>query len=777
MDDLKKKIAFLDGKDVWHTKDAEGIPSLMMADGPHGLRKQINDSDNLGINGSIPSTCFPSASLFACSWDVELVKLLASTLANEARANGVNIVLGPAINIKRSPLCGRNFEYFSEDPYLTGILSRSYVRAMEDEGVGTSVKHFFCNNQERYRFIQDSIVDERALHEIYLKAFKMCVAEKPASIMASYNKINGEYGTEHSLLKNILRDKWGYDGLVITDWGASYNRINAVLNSCDLEMPTSLGYNEKILYNACKDNIDLREAIQESYERIVKTVNKYKDLKPCEVDYDEHYEISRKIASNSMVLLKNNNILPLDKKTDLAIIGAFIDEARYQGGGSSHINPYKLKTIRDVYSEYSDNIKLAQGFTFANKINDELVQEAVNVARNVNNVVLLMGLPPEFESEGFDRESLEIPFNQLHLLDELLKVNDNITVCVFSGSVVNLGFVERVKGLIMAYLPGEAYGHALLDVLFGNVNPSGCLVETFIDDIKDCNVQLDDSNNAVYYDESIFVGYRYYVTYNQKVRFPFGYGLSYTNFKYEDFKVTKLDNCKFEVKVKVTNIGSYKGQEVVQLYIENNKSSVYKAKRELKAFTKISLDIKETKEVCFVIDEEAFNYYDVNIKDFIVNSGNYKIQICQNANEVIFSKDVYLEGDTRFKPFKEISYNQDVYNTSDFNLLFDKPLPAKKVIFKRPYTLNNTLRDLKRTLIGKLLYRIIMKESQKVTSNITEGWMKEVMVRTMEETPLRALAVMSGGVLPLEVAEGIIALSNLRFIKGIIKIIRGYRHG
>jgi beta-glucosidase len=775
MADLKEKIALLDGLDVWHTKPIDGLPSLMMSDGPHGLRKQVSDSDNLGIGGSVPATCFPTASLFACSWDVNLVKLLAKTIAQEAKANGVNIVLGPGINIKRSPLCGRNFEYYSEDPYLTGVLASAYVRAMEDEGVGTSVKHFFCNNQEKNRFIQDSVVDERAMHEIYLKAFKMCVKEKPASLMASYNKINGEYGTEHSLLKTLVRDKWGYDGLIITDWAACNNRVLGLLHTCDLEMPTSSGYNAKKILEASNDSKVIK-AIDDSYERITKTVKKYSINRECTVDYDQNYEISRQIAANSMVLLKNDRLLPLAQNESVAIIGAFVDEARYQGGGSSHINPYKLLNIRDIINEYSDKIRLAKGFNLDGYKDEELTQEAVDIASQVDKVILLVGVPPKDESEGFDRLTLSLPDNQIALLEALLAVNPNLIVCCFSGSVVNLSFEEKVKGLVMAYLPGEAYAHSLLDVLYGKVNPSGRLTETFIDDISQCNVTLND-DIAVYYDESIFVGYRYYETFNQKVRFPFGYGLSYTEFAYDDFCVTKVKDNHYQVEVKVKNVGKYPGQEVVQLYRENNQGTVYKPKRELIAFTKVMLEVNETVVVKFDINEDSFTHYDVKVKDFIIEGGTYKLALARNVHDIICFHEITLVSDERFTPHEATSYNQETYDVSDFAKIYQLPLPPRKVKPKRPFSLNNTLVDLRKTLMGKLIYRFVMKEANKLSRDMTEEWMKEVMIKSMEETPLRGLATMSGGALPLPVAEGIIDLVNLHCFRGLKKIIKGLNNG
>jgi len=500
----EEKAALLDGADVWHTKAFKDLPSIMMADGPHGLRKQLESTDTTGISGSVKSTCFPTASLTACSFDRNLIARMAKLIALEAQTNQVNIILGPGINIKRSPLCGRNFEYFSEDPFLAGELGASFVRSMESQGTGTSIKHFFCNNQEKYRFTADSVVDERAMREIYLKAFERVIKENPATIMASYNKINGIYATEHPVLKEILRKEWGYQGVVVSDWGAIHNRTNSVKASCDLEMPSSLGYNTK---NIIKDSMldqDLRKEVEQSAKRIENLVNRYDRKFYQTYDPKKHHAEARLIASESMVLLKNDGILPLTKKDKVAFIGGFIRDIRYQGGGSSHINPNFLDQIADIRTEYSENTSLAKGFELNQDVDvDILIQEAVGVSKKVDKVVLILGLPESHEAEGFDREDLNIPKNQMRLLQEILLVNKNVVVVAVGGSVINLEFESKIKGLLMAYLGGQAASHAILDILYGNVNPSGRLAETFIDDVNQCNVQLTNDNNAVYYEESI----------------------------------------------------------------------------------------------------------------------------------------------------------------------------------------------------------------------------------------------------------------------------------
>ncbi|HBG33402.1 MAG TPA: glycosyl hydrolase, partial [Acholeplasmataceae bacterium] len=756
----EEKAALLDGADVWHTKAFKDFPSIMMADGPHGLRKQLESTDTTGISGSVKSTCFPTASLTACSFDRNLIARMAKLIALEAQTNQVNIILGPGINIKRSPLCGRNFEYFSEDPFLAGELGASFVRSMESQGTGTSIKHFFCNNQEKYRFTADSIVDERAMREIYLKAFERVIKENPATIMASYNKINGIYATEHPVLKEVLRKEWGYQGVIVSDWGAIHHRTNSVKASCDLEMPSSLGYNTK---NILKDSLldqDLRKEVENSAKRIENLVNRYDRKFYQTYDPKKHHAEARVIASESMVLLKNDGILPLTKKDKVAFIGGFIRDIRYQGGGSSHINPNYLDQIADIRTEYSENTSLAKGFELNQDVDvDILIQEAVEVSKKVDKVVLILGLPESHEAEGFDREDLNIPKNQLKLLQEILLVNKNVVVVAVGGSVINLEFESKIKGLLMAYLGGQAASHAILDILYGNVNPSGRLAETFIDDVNQCNVQLTDDNNAVYYEESIFVGYRYYETFNQHVRYPFGYGLSYTNFKYSNFQIKDGKN-EFTITFNLKNEGKIKGKEVIQLYIGNNASTVYKAKRELKEFDKIELNAGEEKEVTLRLSKDAFKYYDVNLKKWTIQKGTYHIELAKNARDILYSNLVKLNGEEIFH--EPTSYLNTTYDVKDFPKIYKNPLPKKNIVKKRPYDLSSTLNDIRRTVIGRVISSFIIKAGMKTTELMADEWMKEVTRKTIVETPIRMLSLFSAGKFRLGTAQGMIDIINLK---------------
>lgn len=764
---IEEKIDLLDGLDVWHTKPVGGLQSIMMADGPHGLRKQYESTDNLGVMGSIPATCFPTASLTACSFDKNLLKMMGTLIAKEARAQQVHIVLGPGINMKRSPLCGRNFEYFSEDPYLAGELGASLVRAIEDLGVGTSVKHFFANNQERFRFTINAIVDERALHEIYLRAFERVVKENPATVMASYNKINGYYATEHPYLNKILRKEWGYYGVVVSDWGAVHNRVESLIASTDLEMPSSFGYRSKQVLNRNQDDT-VRQSINKSSDRIIELTRRYKTYENETFDIDEHHKLASKIARESMVLLKNQQILPVNTDEKILIVGGFVDEIRYQGAGSSHINPTKLEQIKDVILDYSENIKVAKGYTLDNsKLDEVLVEEALTLAKDAHKIIYLFGLPETEEAEGFDREHLNIPQKQIDLLGKIHAVNPNIIGVALGGSVMNLSFENQyLKGLLLAYLGGQGSARAILDLLFGIENPSGRLAETWIDDISSCNVKLTNDNNAVYYDESIYIGYRYYQTFNQKPHYPFGYGLSYTTFEYNNINVSD-EKEHFNISLDITNTGSMRGKEVIQIYIGNNKSSVFKARLELKAFDKIELNPGETKHIEIDLDKKSFAYWDIYKKRWIIEKGDYEIIVAKNACEEIESIDVHVDGEDTHH--STLSYQKYTYDTSDFHKLIPFKLPEKSVKKKRPFTLSSTLQDANHTFMGRMVAKMIVNMATKETKNMSHD-MVEIAKKTILETPIQMLVLFSAGKVTFEMGEGLVDLMNGRIFKGIRKL-------
>lgn len=768
---IEQRALLVEGSDVWHTQKDLAGRQLLLADGPHGLRKQISFTDNLGLQGSEVAICYPPASLLACSFDPKLTYRLGTLLGKEAKKAGVNIVLGPGINIKRTPLCGRNFEYFSEDPLLTGKMGAAYVKGIEGEKIGCSVKHFCCNNQEYLRYNMDAIVDQRTLHEIYLKAFKATLAEEPASLMASYNKVNGFYATENPYLHQVLRNDWQYKGLLISDWGAVSNRIKALQYGCDLEMPSTKAYNVNKIISEAKVSEEIRQAVNDSSKRIIAAINKYQITSSEEIDFEAHHHEAYNMAAESIVLLKNEQILPLKIEEKVLFIGALGQEFRYQGGGSSYVNSYRVEKIPDLLAD--KNADFCLGYTLdVDGYDEDLSREALNKAAQYEKIVMFVGLPENYETEGVDRQDLNIPKGQEQLFNELIKINPNITCVILAGSVVNLVPLQQARALMMAYLSGEAGALAIIDLLYGVKNPSGRLAETFISDIKEANVKLN-HDARVYYDETIFVGYRYYNTFAKNVVYPFGHGLSYTTFSYRNFKVSsRILSDELTVKCKLKNTGAYAGAEVIQLYIENNESSVYKAKRELRAFQKVYLNVDEEVEVIFKLTKQDFSYYDINAKDFIANTGEYKIQLAHNVNDIICEEFVVIVAeDPRFVAHPKTSYHKKQYDVSDFAKVYQKPLPAKRARI-RPFSLDATLRMLRWSLLGFIVGRIIVRIANKRYVN---AQMRQILQATILNTPLRTLALNSEGALPLGVAEGIIDLCNYHLIRGTKKIIKGIK--
>jgi beta-glucosidase len=768
---IEQQIKLLEGLDVWHTHPMGGLPSIMMADGPHGLRKQHEATDNLGIQGSVPATCFPTASLMACSFNRKSLFRLGELLAKEAHTQGVNIVLGPGINIKRSPLCGRNFEYYSEDPLLTGELAASFVKSMEEHGVGTSVKHFFANNQEKNRFFINSVVDQRALREIYIRAFERVIQEKPATLMTSYNKINGFHGTEHPYLKKIVRSEWKYKGVIVSDWGAVHDKVASLKASNDLEMPSSYGYSTEILKQAYRKDSELQGAIFESAKRISDLVEKYKTFPNINFNKELHHKEAKQLAIDSMVLVKNEAILPLNSDQNVLFIGDFFYHMRFQGGGSSFVNPTKVDHMSDIYGEYSSNIKHTRGYLAKDShVHKALEEKAIGLAKDADCVVFIMGLPDRYETEGFDREHLDIPQNQIHLLEKIHAVNSNIVGVAIGGSVMNLSCEKYLKGLLITYLPGQAGSGAILDLLYGKANPSGRLAETWIDNIKECNVQLTQNNHSVYYDESIFVGYRYYHTFNKKVRYPFGYGLSYTTFEYDNFDVSRKDKTII-VALTIKNVGSYAGSEVIQVYVDPPIDTVHKAKRHLICFDKVELLTQESKTIFLTIPINQISFYDVTHERFSIEKGTYHISIGKNINEMIMSKSIDIEGEVHQHP--KTSYLNETYDTSSFKDFFIEPLPPLNIRIKPPFHLSSTLGDIRSTFMGKIISGFIIKKALSKIKSPNDHWMMEVAKRTLLETPIRTLVLFSSGTFTFKQAEGIIHLANGETKAGFKKIMKG----
>ena len=594
---LEEKAAMCSGADFWHTESCErlGIPASMVSDGPHGLRKQDDKADHLGVNESIKAVCFPAGCGTAASFNRDLLYHMGETLGNECQAEGVSVILGPAVNIKRSPLCGRNFEYYSEDPLVASEIAGSLIRGVQSKHVGTSLKHFLANNQETRRMSVNEIIDERTLNEIYLAAFEGAVKKaKPWTVMCSYNRINGTYAAaHHKYLTETLRDKWGFDGYVMSDWGAVNDRVEDLKAGLDLEMPSSMGVNDKLIVEAVQNGTLEEQVLDTAVERILNIVYRYTENRDTEAVFnlDHDHEAAKKVAEETIVLLKNENVLPLTEGEEIAFIGKYAKKPRYQGGGSSHINSHKITGALDA-AEAAGNthIVYAQGFDDKEDKTDEvLLAEAVETAKKAKAAVIFAGLPDAFESEGFDRKHMRMPDCQNELIERVEAVQPNTIVVLHNGAPVEMPWADRVKGILEAYLGGQAVGGAEYDILFGKVNPSAKLPETFPKQLEDNPSYLAGfgEGDHVEYREGIFVGYRYYDKKKMDVLFPFGYGLSYTTFAYSNLcldKKTMKDTEELTVSVDVTNTGDRTGKEVVQLYVADKDSTVIRPVKELRDF-------------------------------------------------------------------------------------------------------------------------------------------------------------------------------------------------
>lgn len=766
---LEEKIALCSGRDFWNTKGIErlGIPSMCMSDGPHGLRKQPETADMLGINESVPATSFPTAAASACSWNKELLKKEGEAIAREAIANQVNLVLGPGANIKRNPLCGRNFEYFSEDPYLAGKLAAAYISGAEKTGAGTSLKHFALNNQEYKRFSSDSLADERTMREIYLAPFENAVKEgKPSSVMSSYNKINGVRSSDNRwLLTEVLREDWGFDGLVVTDWGGMGDRIRAFEAGCDLMMPGGSDYMEKDILQAVKEGRLLEQSIDESVRRILELIAKTESSHPAEADLQAHYDLARKIAQESAVLLKNEeNVLPLKQEDQIAFVGHMAKEIRYQGSGSSHINPWKLVNLIDVCPERI----YAEGCFADGSTNEQLLAEVEEASKNATKVIVFAGLTDIYESEGFDREHLKMPEGHVQMIERAASVNPNVIVVLMSGSVVEVPWIGQVKAVLYMGLPGEAGGEAIANLLSGKVNPSGKLAETWPMTYEDCICKeyYGAPHKDAQYREGIYVGYRYYETAGVKVRFPFGYGLSYTKFQYRDLKIEGN-----RVSCTVENAGIMEGKEVVQLYIEPISSTVHRPVCELKGFEKISLMPGESKRVTFVLNDRSFAVWQGGWK---VPEGNYRICISRNCQETCLMQEIFRAGEKVFdEPDLPEWYRtfRGVPTKEDLESLLGRTI-VEKQIRKGEFTKENTVMEMKEhSLLMKLVYwgfETVMakKYGGRDYSNPTF----KMMMTSAMDCSISGMQI-NGGI-KSGVMEGLLEIANGHFFRGLIKMLK-----
>jgi beta-glucosidase len=731
------------------------------------------------MSESVPATCFPTAAGLASSWDNNLIHQVGEYLGEECLTEKVSVLLGPGANIKRHPLCGRNFEYFSEDPFLTGHLAKSLIKGIQSKNVGTSLKHFVANNQETMRMVVDTFIDERTLREIYLKGFEIAVKEaQPWTIMCSYNKVNGTYLSENKkLLQDILKDEWKHQGLVITDWGACNDRVKGLIAGQDLEMPgPALGSPKKII-KAVNDGVLSTDILDKRAERVLDLILKSADILKQEqpvYDKEEHHKFARKASADTMVLLKNDNdILPLKKEQSIALVGEFAVKPRYQGSGSSLINPTKISKALDAFKDMiGEKVSYAKGYDSTKDIIDNsLVKEAVDLAATKDIVVLMIGLTDSFESEGFDRTHLNIPKNHLILIEEIKKVNKNIVVCLSNGSPIAMPWKDEVKAILEQYLGGQASGEALVDVLYGKVNPSGKLAETFPNSVDEfpSNQNFPGSSKQVEYREGLFVGYRYYDTADVSPLYPFGYGLSYTKFKYDNFVVS--NKSEISVKFTIQNIGKVFGKETAQVYISKTDSNIYRPMKELKGYQKVSLKPNESKEVEILIDKKDLEVYQEGFK---LENGKYKIMIGSSSRDIHYMQEIQIKGekleDDKLVQYKNIN-KQFSPTKDDFELLLGSKVPTSPKV--RPFTMNSTISELQVTFIGKKIKAMVIKQMEAMFANDTNGSMKRMLESMIDDLPFRGLIMMGQGAISERRAKGLLDLMNKKIFRGIYKVVKG----
>lgn len=694
---LEEKASLCSGAEMFATQAIErlGIPAVELADGPHGLRKQEGQKDHLGRNQSVVATCFPAACATGSGWDTELITEMGHALGRICQSKNVQVLLGPGVNIKRSPLCGRNFEYFSEDPYLSGVMGTAYVKAVQAEGIGTSLKHFLANNQENRRRTQNSQMDERTLREIYAPAFEKVIKEaQPWTVMAAYNKVDGTYMTENTrLLRTLLREEWGYEGMVVSDWMAVHDRVAVIKGGCALTMPDNKAGDHLLVeavQNGTLNEAELDECCAQIIQLALKSAAGRKE--GTAYDFEEAHTLARKIAAECMVLLKNEDqMLPLNPRAKIAVIGKFAESPRYQGAGSSQINAYKVPSLLDVTADM-ENVVYSEGFGMGGKTNPEMLAAAVETAKNADVAVIVAGLPPVLESEGYDRWIMKLPVCQNELIEAVCAVQPNTVVVLQNGSPVELPWKEEPKAILESYLGGEAVSEAIWDVLTGAVNPSGHLAESFPVKYEDNPSYLfwPGEGDDVKYSEGVFVGYRYYTTKNAAVAYPFGHGLSYTTFDYSNLTLDKNTFAADETltaSVTVTNTGSRAGKALVQLYVETDiaATGVRRPVRELRAFEKILLQPGESKTIAMKLDKRAFAYWDTSCHNWRIAGGEYQVQICANAQNALLSQSVKVQDE--YIP-KKSNYNimspiADIIKHPLGKELYEKILPVFMNVVKK----------------------------------------------------------------------------------------------
>jgi beta-glucosidase len=779
---LEQKAALVSGKSTWETRDFPqfGIPSIFLADGSHGIRKQLGAGDHLGLNPSQPATCFPTAATVANSWDIDLCEKIGAALGEEAAAQDVNVLLGPGLNMKRNPLCGRNFEYFSEDPYLAGKLAAAYIRGIQSKGVAACPKHFAVNNQELRRMASNSVLDERTLREIYLTGFEIAVKEgHPKAIMTSYNEVNGIYANENPhLLQDILRKEWGYRGAVVTDWGGSNDHVEGVRCGSTLEMPGAGADTCLELVKAVREGELPEQILDDRVEELLKLAFPTSEaLKkaPKNLSDDSHRSLAQAATANSIVLMKNEgDFLPLKPGTHVAVIGSFAKTPRYQGAGSSLVHPTQLDNAVDcVRNGILEYVGFAEGFNRNGQADEYLKAEALQLAKKSEVVLLYLGLSENSESEGIDRQHMKLPENQIDLLESLSSVNPNVVVILSAGSVVEMSWIDNCKAVLHGYLCGQAGADAMIDVINGQVNPSGHLCETY-------PVRYEDTPSFLYfpgkernaeYREGLYIGYRYYSTAHVKTAFPFGFGLSYTSFSYSNLEVNPN-----EVIFTLTNTGKMDGAQVAQLYVGCKNGKVFRPARELKGFQKVFLKAGESSRITIPLDDKAFRYFNMNTDRWEVETADYELMVGSNAEDIELSATITIHGTEAECPYSKSKlpsyYSGMIRDVSDeeFENLLGNPIPAPKEsgILVR----NDPVCELYRgkSVIAHTVYRILTHMKDKSL----ESSKPDLNILFIYNITFRGIAKMLAGAVSMKMVDGLLLIVNGHFFKGIGKFLGGY---
>ncbi len=787
---LKEKASLCSGKDFWHLKSIErlGIPEIMVCDGPHGLRKQNSENKKVGIGNSYPATCFPTAVTTACSWDRDLIYRMGQALAEECLQHDVSVLLGPGVNMKRSPLCGRNFEYFSEDPELAGEMGAAFIAGVQSMGIGTALKHFAGNSQEMKRMTSNSIIDDRALREVYLRAFEKAVKKsQPWMVMNAYNLLNGTYCSENDWLQNkVLRDEWGFEGAVVSDWGAVNDRVAGLNGGNDLEMPSSGGINDAKIVEAVKCGVIDEDTLDERVDKLVDIILKgAANRRPgYKFDVKAHNLLSRQIAEQSMVLLKNeDNILPLKRAEGeyVAVIGAFADKPRYQGEGSSVINPTMIDSGRRAFNNSPIDVKFADGYDRSGKRKNEdaYITEACNLAKNASKAVVFIGLTDDYESEGFDRTTMKLPDGHNRLVEAVSRVNENVIVVLQGGSPVEMPWADDVKAILNAYLGGQSVAPAIVDVLTGKANPCGKLAETYPICLKDTptSFRYPDSKEDVQYRESIFIGYRYYDKVERNVRFPFGFGLSYTSFEYSDIRLRKKNLTKGEgtkVTFTIKNTGDVAGAEIAQVYVGKPESKVFRAPKELKGFVKVYLEPGEEKKVSVELDDRAFAFWNTATDGWCVESGEYNILVGASSRDIRLEAAVKMksEDDATIVDLREsagVYFDGDPARAreDDFKVIYGGEFKNAPEI--TPDSYNNSIDRYKNKGLAKVIYNTV-----DLAMKPKGGVGNSMITNTIMQTPVRNYVSMSNGLFTEDMADGLLKVFEGKDVaKGVGKIAKG----